>query len=411
VPPSAGYLHRKLKVTLTLLFDLDDTLLGNNMDQFLPAYFQALSARMASYVDPRCLVKTLRTASAQMLENLRPDRTLEDVFDAGFYPPLGIRKEQVHQVIDNFYLEDFPKLRAITRFNPEAVTLVKTVLERGCQVAIATNSLFPLTAVNQRLSWAGLSPDEFPFAVIPSFQTFHFAKPDPVYFAELMARLAWPEGPVVMVGDSFDNDIASAHLAGLPTFWVTPDDSSFTEEQPDPNGTGKLNDFLPWLDSTDPNLLLPDFNSPSAILACLRATPAFLHTACKNLTREDWIRRPAEGEWSVIEILCHLTDMDSEVNLPRLRKVLRESNPFLVGVDTDAWADSRQYILRDGPQSLQAFIATRLELTAFLEHLSPEDWQRLARHAIFGPTCLKELIIFAAGHDRIHIRQVHQTLT
>ena len=28
---------------LTLLLDLDDTLLGNNMDTFLPAYFHALS--------------------------------------------------------------------------------------------------------------------------------------------------------------------------------------------------------------------------------------------------------------------------------------------------------------------------------------------------------------------------------
>jgi hypothetical protein len=287
---------------------------------------------------------------------------------------------------------------------------VKTVLGRGWQVAIATNSLFPLTAVNQRLSWAGLSPDEFPFAVIPSFHTFHFAKPDPAYFAELMAKLAWPEGPVVMIGDSFDHDIAAAHQAGLPTFWVSPDGPSIPEGQPVPNGSGELSDFIPWLDATDPGSLLPDLASPSAILACLRATPALLHSLCKDLTPEDWTRRPAEGEWSIIEILCHLTDMDSEVNLPRLRKVLGESNPFLAGVDTDAWADSRQYILRDGPQSLQAFVAARLEIIAFLERLSPEDWQRLARHAIFGPTCLKELIVFAAGHDRIHIRQVHQTL-
>ena len=397
-------------MTLTLLFDLDGTLLGNNMDMFLPVYLQALSAHMASYADPRRLVKTLMDASDQMIANLRPDRTLEEVFDAGFYPPLGIEKDQVRGILDTFYAEEFPKLGSITQFRPEAVDLVKTALSRGYQVAIATNPLFPLTAVTQRLSWAGLSPEEIPFALIPSFHTFHFAKPNPAYFAELMVKLAWPEGPVVMVGDSFNLDITSARQAGLATFWVAPQDISLTENQPLPSGHGTLTEFLPWLDSTGPDSLLPDFTSPSAIIATLRATPALLHSLCAGLTPEAWVHRPAAGEWSVIEILCHLADMDAEVNLPRLRKLLQETNPFVAGMDTDAWADARQYIRRDGMQSLHDFVTARLELIAFLESLSPAEWQRQARHAIFGPTCLHEMAIFAAGHDRLHVRQIHQTI-
>ena len=397
-------------MTQTFLFDLDDTLLGNNMDLFLPAYLQALGAHMASYSDPRRLVKTLLAASAQMLANLRPDRTLEEVFDAGFYPPLGIEKERVRSLLDTFYKEEFPKLRSLTQFRPEAVELVKTTLVRGDRVAIATNSLFPSTAVLQRLSWAGLSPEEFPLALIPSFHTFHFAKPNPAYFAELMAKLAWPEGPVVMVGDSYNDDITSARQAGLATFWVRPDGFSLPENQPLPNGQGALAEFLPWLEAADPDTLLPDFTSPSAIIATLRSTPSLLHSLSAGLTPEAWACRPTAGEWSVIEILCHLTDTDSEVNLPRLRKVLQDTNPFVPGMDTDAWADARQYNLRDGLQSLHSFVSARLELIAFLESLSPDDWQRQARHAVFGPTCLHEMAIFAAGHDRLHVRQIHQTL-
>jgi FMN phosphatase YigB (HAD superfamily) len=374
-------------VTLTLLFDLDDTLLDNNMDTFLPAYLQALSAHMASYADPRRLVKTLMAASNQMIANLRPDRTLEEVFDAGFYPPLRIAKEEVRGILDTFYTDEFPKLRSLTHLLPEAVDLVKT-----------------------RLSWAGLPPEQIPFALIPSFQSFHFAKPNPAYFAELMAKLAWPEGPVVMVGDSLDLDIASARQAGLAAFWVSPDGPSLPENQPLPNGHGDLTGFLPWLDSADPDSLLPDYNSPSAILATLISTPALVHSLCSGLTPEAWVHRPAAGEWSVLEILCHLADMDTEVNLPRLRKVLRETNPFVAGMDTDAWADARQYIQRDGMQSLRNFVAARLDLIAFLESLSPDDWQRPARHAVFGPTCLKEMAIFAAGHDRLHVRQIHDTI-
>ena len=397
-------------MTLTLLFDLDNTLLGNNMDMFLPLYLQALSAHMASYAEPRRLVKTLMGASDQMIANLHPDRTLEEVFDAGFYPPLGIEKDPVRGILDTFYAEEFPKLRSITQVRPEAVDLVKTALSRGCQLAIATNPLFPLTAVKQRLSWAGLSPEEIPFSLIPSFHTFHFAKPNPAYFAELMTKLAWPEGPVIMVGDDFNLDIIPAHQAGLATYWVTPQGFSLPENQPLPSGHGTLTELLPWLGSTDPDSLMPDFSSPSAIIATLRATPALLHSLCADLTPEAWVHRPAAGEWSVIEILCHLTDMDAEVNLPRLRKVLQETNPFVAGMDTDAWADARQYIQRDSMQSFHNFVTARLELIAFLESLSPDDWQRQARHAIFGPTCLHEMAIFAAGHDRLHVRQIHQTI-
>jgi FMN phosphatase YigB (HAD superfamily) len=385
-------------VTLTLLFDLDNTLLGNNMDMFLPLYLQALSAHMASYAEPRRLVKTLMGASDQMIANLHPDRTLEEVFDAGFYPPLGIEKDPVRGILDTFYAEEFPKLRSITQVRPEAVDLVKTALSRGCQLAIATNPLFPLTAVKQRLSWAGLSPEEIPFSLIPSFHTFHFAKPNPAYFAELMTKLAWPEGPVIMVGDDFNLDIIPAHQAGLATYWVTPQGFSLPENQPLPSGHGTLTELLPWLGSTDPDSLMPDFSSPSAIIATLRATPALLHSLCADLTPEAWVHRPAAGEWSVIEILCHLS------------KVLQETNPFVAGMDTDAWADARQYIQRDSMQSFHNFVTARLELIAFLESLSPDDWQRQARHAIFGPTCLHEMAIFAAGHDRLHVRQIHQTI-
>jgi len=397
-------------VTLTILFDLDDTLLGNNMDQFLPAYLQALSAHMTAYAEPRCLVKTLMSASAQMIANRRADLTLEEVFDTGFYPPLGIEKDQVRGILDTFYRDEFPKLRSLTQYRPEAVALVKTALGRGYRVAIATNSLFPRTAVVQRLTWAGLSPEQYPLALVPSFQDFHFAKPNPTYFAELMAKLAWPEGPVIMVGDNFTDDILAARQAGLRTYWVVPDNGSLPENQPAPDGHGKLADFLPWLDSIGPDSLHPDFTSPTAIIATLRSTPALLHSLCANLTPENWKRRPAAGEWSTVEILCHLTDMDAEVNLPRLRKVLQEANPFVAGVDTDAWAEARQYIQRDGPQSLHDFMTARLELIAFLEGLSPKDWQRQARHAIFGPTHLHEMAVFAAGHDRLHVRQILQTI-
>ena len=51
---------------MILLLDLDDTLLGNPMDAFLPGYLQGLAARMAPYAEPDKLVKYLMAGTRQM---------------------------------------------------------------------------------------------------------------------------------------------------------------------------------------------------------------------------------------------------------------------------------------------------------------------------------------------------------
>jgi hypothetical protein len=158
-----------------------------------------------------------------------------------------------------------------------------------------------------------------------------------------------------------------------------------------------------------PEPLHINFTSQAAMLAVLRSTPAALATLCRQKPA-NLARRTATGEWSPGEVLCHLRDVDEEVNLPRLRKVIGERNPFLPGQDTDPWAEARQYIRQDGLQALDAFTNTRLEVLKLLVELSQEAWNRPARHAIFGPTNLRELVNIIVGHDILHVQQVFSGL-
>jgi FMN phosphatase YigB (HAD superfamily) len=392
-----------------LLFDLDDTLLGNEMNSFVPAYVQALSNRLSSVADPPVLIKTLMSATREMVENQSPDKTLEQKFDAAFYPKLGLVRQEVQGIIDTFYLEDFPRLQTLTHLRPEAVSVVKQLIDRGDQAAIATNPLFPRTAILLRLNWAGLPPDRVPFALIPSYETFHFAKPNPAYFAELLAQLGWPKMPVVMVGNDVDSDIRAARQLGLPVFWINNDGATAWTEQGDIPPHGGFADLIPWLDSSSTQPFPTNFTLPGALLAVLSSTPAALATLCRDGTI-NLHSRPAPGEWSLGEVLCHLRDVDTEVNLPRIQKVIHENNPFIPGQDTDPWAEIRQYQLQDGAQALLDFTNTRLELLALLGQLKLEDWDRRARHAIFGPMSLLELVNIIAGHDILHIQQVYKAL-
>lgn len=397
-------------MTLTLLLDLDGTLLVNEMGAFVSAYTRALSKHMAPYADPVRMVSELLSATQKMLDNRRPDRTLKETFDAAFYPALELEELKVRSTLEAFYKNVFPTLKPFTEFRSEAVALVKEAIKRGYRIGIATNPLFPRTAIVQRIAWAGLSPDDPSISLIPSYETFHFTKPNPAFYAEFLARMGWPEGPVLMVGNDIEADIEAARRMGLPTFHI-PEDGAPGSPAPDGvNPSGALADVIPWIDSQPEEALLPDYSGPQALISILRSTPAALHSLAEELPAEAWTYCPQPGEWCLAEITCHLRDVEREVNIPRLKKITDEANPFLPGMDTDPWAVERQYIVQDCMEALDAFTANRTEFLSLLEGLGREDWQRPARHAIFGPTHLWELVGFIAGHDRLHIQQAYKTI-
>jgi FMN phosphatase YigB (HAD superfamily) len=396
-------------VTLTLLIDLDDTLLSNDMDTFIPAYLSALGNHLESHIDTRQLAPVMINATKNMFQNTRLDRTLKESFDPDFYPKFGITENQVSDTIERFYADVFPTLQCTTKIRPEAVKLIDEAFERGWEIAIATNPLFPLAAILHRLDWAGLPPEKYPFAIIPSYETFHFAKPNPAFFAELLGWFGWPRRPVVMVGNDPDHDIRGANLMGIATFWIS-NGLPYPQDFPAPSASGVLEDIIPWLDSTSEDQLQPDYGSPEAIEATLRGIPSALLGITSNLLTDAWIQRPENDEWCLTEITCHLRDVEREVNLPRLEKIIREDTPFIPGIDTDAWAEERDYRSQDGVEALRDFVVTRQETLALMTNLSDPDWKSPAQHAIFGPTDLREIASIIAGHDRLHIRQAHAML-
>ncbi len=389
----------------TLLLDLDDTLLENDIDRFLPPYLQAWGREVASLIDPEHFTRRLLAGTQAMTRNRNPDCTLQEAFESVFLPTLGLDEAVFRPLADHFYAEVYPGLQSLTQPVAAAAPLVQALRARGDQIVIATNPLFPLTAIQQRLAWAGLPVEEWPFDLVASYETFHYAKPDPAFFAEALAKLGWPDGPVLVVGDSLEREVIAGRKAGLPVFWLSPDGAPAPDGASAPAAQGRLEDVLPWLESASPDSLLPDFNQPASLLAVLRSTPAAIDSLRRSLPADRWTLRPAPTEWSLTEVLCHLRDVEAEVNLRRVKKVLDETNPFLAGEDTDPWAQERQYIRQDGNHARLAFMSARMELVSMLEGLTPDDWQRTARHAIFGPTRLIELVSIVAAHDRLHVRQ------
>ena len=393
-------------MTLTLLLDLDDTLLETNMGAFVPAYFQALSKHLVDYVQPEKMLPALMKGTELMLGSEDPSRTLQEVFESYFYPKLGVPKDQLIHVIEQFYDEVFPSIGVVTRKREGAVDLVDWAFAKGYRVAVATDPLFPRKAVYHRIRWAGLDPERF--ELVSSFETFHFTKSHPAYFAEVLGRLGWPNDPVLMVGNDIDRDLKPAQSMGLKTYYVNDDHASGFG--PEADAHGELSDLRSWLESTDLESLEPSIQTPAAILAVMSSTPAVLQSLTASVSDSNWPHKPAADEWALVEVICHLRDTEREIHHMQVNILLEENEPFIPRPDSTVWAKERNYLKEDGRMALRDFTSARLEMLTKLKELDDAIWKQKARHAIFGPTHFQEVIGFIADHDRMHIQQAWNIL-
>ena len=94
---------------------------------------------------------------------------------------------------------------------------VRCALDLGLKVAIATNPIFPRSAIIERMRWAEVA--DLPFHVVTSYENMHAAKPHPAYFSETAALLGVTPSEALMVGDDRVLDMCAADV-GMRTYYV-----------------------------------------------------------------------------------------------------------------------------------------------------------------------------------------------
>ncbi len=399
---------------LTLLLDLDNTLLDTKMDRFLPAYYAALAKDLSSRVPPERMLPALQAGVKRMLENDDPARTLQEVFEAEFYPRLGTSADELRPAIVHFYEKVVPTLGVNTRPQPGARALIDWALAQGHEVAIATDPLFPQLAVDERIRWAGIDPKNL--ALVASYETFHFTKSRPAYFAELIGRLGWPDRPVIMAGDDLERDVRPAQAMGLPTYHV----DGATEEAGETGsgspgvtyrlGSGDLIQLQARLESSQLEPYSPPLKDRTAVLAMLEATPGVLQGLTAGLDAATWAHEPSAEDWALIELVCHLRDTEREIHREQIRTLVEAPMPFVPRPDAAVWAKQRKYLNENGPEAVREFTQARIANLARLKEVPDAMWTKPAKHAIFGPTSFVEVIGFMADHDRMHLQQAWATL-
>lgn len=200
-----------------LLLDLDGTLLKIEMQRFIPLYLQALAPFFAAYAGSETVINYVLEATTAMIENTDPKRTNEAIFYAEFCRRLEQPRAEVAPVIERFYREKYPELRRWGQPRRESRPVLEAARRAGLLIVLATNPVFPRTAIEQRVTWGGLDPSDFDF--ITTIENMHFCKPNPNYYREIAARIDCSPANCLMAGNDVREDLCAAET-GMDTFLV-----------------------------------------------------------------------------------------------------------------------------------------------------------------------------------------------
>ena len=197
-----------------VLFDLDGTLLPLD-DRFVETYFSLLAKKMSDHgYDPDLLLKTIWKALAAEAAN-DGSVTNREMFWKVFSSVFGEDSIKDEPVFDEFYRNEFQKVKGVCSPTPKAKYIVDMLRSKGVKVILATNPIFPKVATDSRIRWAGMEPDDFD--MYTTFEDIGVSKPNLDYYRLIMERMGLDPKDCLMVGNDVSEDMVAEEL-GMRVF-------------------------------------------------------------------------------------------------------------------------------------------------------------------------------------------------
>ena len=202
----------------TILFDLDGTLLPMDEEYFKKIYFGAIYKKIAylGYTLDE-LLKVIWYGTKAMIKN-DGTQTNEELFWKAFIEVHPDRLEENKENFVEFYDTIFPTLGHTCGFQPLAKEFIKQLKDKGYELIIASNPIFPIVATKARIRWAGLDPDDFKY--ISAYENSSFCKPNPKYYEEILKKNNLKGEECLMIGNDAREDTVALSL-GIDTYLIT----------------------------------------------------------------------------------------------------------------------------------------------------------------------------------------------
>lgn len=223
---------------------MDGTLLPMDTNEFTRGYFTFLAKKLAPFnIEKEKLVPAIWDGTAAMVKNdgsMKNDR----VFWKRFEEVTGISEDLVGDACLDFYGNEFHQAKMFTQENPLAREAVRLAHEKAPIVALSTNPLFPMVGQITRMSWMGLTPEDFD--LVTSYETDSYCKPNPKYFLSVCERLGVQPEECLMIGNDEGEDMYAASSVGMDAYLVT-DTMIANEKHPWEGPKGTFEDLIAML--------------------------------------------------------------------------------------------------------------------------------------------------------------------
>lgn len=147
----------------------------------------------------------------------------------------------------------------------------------------------------------------------------------------------------------------------------------------------------------------------TGVLEELASVPARLAAIVQGVPEERLSRRPAPGEWSPFQVVCHFRDIALVYGM-RFRWIVLDDVPPLPNYDEDRWVAESRDTTEDLDAILAEIAAMRAGVCRLLSRLTDEDWQRTGRHEVLGPVVLDDYVRHELAHEEGHLAQLTAAL-
>ncbi len=229
-----------------ILFDLDGTLLPMKQDDFTGYYLPLLAKAYTDRgiaIDKKEFIGAVWKSYKAMVKN-DGSRTNREAFWEHFKEALPIAREEAEEIALEFYDGDFNRTVCIASPTPLADQAVKTAKQKGIEVYLATNPVFPRIATLNRIKWAGLDAEDF--KVITTYEDNRFCKPNPEYFRSILETYELDPQECVMVGNDVAEDL-SIRTLGVRTFLLTDTMENRDNLAIHSEYAGSMEELLAWI--------------------------------------------------------------------------------------------------------------------------------------------------------------------
>jgi hypothetical protein len=117
--------------------------------------------------------------------------------------------------------------------------------------------------------------------------------------------------------------------------------------------------------------------------------------------------RAMQRKWTPNEVIGHLTDSEWVYGY-RLRLILCEDEPVILGIRQDSWVAFQRHNEREPSELVEIFRTLRVLNLSVWKRMSPEDLQRSGQHNERGAESLAVMLQLLAGHDLSHLHQINR---